>query len=79
MTPTELKRKMAEEQCKLANQRYGLSRGMQMLMQNLNMNNAAKNHIVELAKNREFTELEIMLSGIGVIGGGKPRYVFIEK
>ena len=78
-TSSKTVQEAAFECCKLANQRYGLSRGMQMLMRNLNMNNNAKNHIVELAKNREFKELEDIISRIGIIGGDKPRHVRIEK
>jgi len=79
VTEKKVLQKHGEECCKLANHRYGLTRGMQMLMQNLNMNNNAKNYIVELAKNREFKELEDIISRVGIIGGDKPRYVRIEK
>ena len=45
----------------LCNQRYGLTRGMQSLMRKLNCDNETKNKIVELAKNRDFQQMEILI------------------
>ncbi len=50
-----------EECSKLANQRYGLTRGMQALMRGLNCDNETKNKIVDLAKNRKFQEMEDLI------------------
>lgn len=79
MTPTEQKIKMAEEQCKLANQRFGLQEGMKKLLSRFNCNDHAVDYIVKLAQNRELEKLDEVLSHIGTWGVNKVRYVRIVK
>lgn len=61
-TSSKKAQKYAEECCKLANQRYGLTRGMQILMRGMGIDNETQNKIVKLAKNREFIAAEELLN-----------------
>lgn len=61
-TSSKKAQECAEECCKLANQRYGLTRGMLILMRGMRIDNETKNKIVELAKNREFIAAEELLN-----------------
>jgi len=79
MTPTEQKTKMANEQCKLANERFGLQMGMKKLLERFNCNDHAVDYVIELAQKRELKKLDEVLSHIGTWGVNKVHYVRIVK
>ncbi len=70
---------MANEQCKLANERFGLQMGVRALMGRFNCNDHAIEYVIELAQRREFDKLEDVLSKIGTWGVNKPHYVRIKN
>ena len=55
---------VAGDLCDLANQRFGLSQGMMMLMRGSLISSTNKEQIVLLAKHREFEKLEILLNEV---------------
>ena len=57
-------RAVAGDLCNLANQRFGLSKGMMMLMEGSMISAPNRLQIVLLAKNREFEKLEDLLSQV---------------
>lgn len=79
MTPTEQKIKMAETQCMLANQRFGLKQGLRFILSRFNCNDVAVEHIIDLAANRNIHELKDFMEGVNTIDSGKPRHVRIMK
>lgn len=79
MTPTEQKTKMAEEQCKLANERFGLQMGMRALMERFNCNDHAVDYVIKLAQDRQLDKLAEVISDIGTWGVNKVHYVRIVK
>ena len=79
MTPTDQKTKMANELCKLANERFGLQMGMRKLLERFNLNDHAVDYVVELAQKRELEKLGNVMSMLGTQGVSKPRYVRIKN
>ena len=70
---------MANEKCKLANERFGLQMGMRKLLERFNCNDHAVDYVIELAQKRELDKLEEVISKIGTWGVNKVHYVRIVK
>ena len=71
--------KSGEECCKLANQRFGLTSAIEMLLTRFKCCDNTKEHLVMLAKDRKLIEFQSLLAQIGSNDCNIPNYVTIKE
>ena len=71
--------KSGKECCKLANQRFGLTSAIEMLLTRFKCCDNTKELLIKLAKERKLMEFQSLLAKIGSNDVNVPNYVTIKQ